>query len=90
MVSDFDLKPSGLEDLLKKNKPALKSDAAVESNNLNEEINSLTENVQFLLDRNHTVDKEIKTLKSNFESAAMGLTNQIQQINVSSLSVGFS
>ena len=73
-----------MADLLKLNQPAPKSQAVrIESVGLNEKINLLAENVQSLLDRNQTIDNEIKTVQSNVESIAKGLTNQIKQINVS-------
>ena len=73
-----------MADLLKLNQPAPKSQALrIESVGLNEKINLLAENVQSLLDRNQTIDNEIKTVQSNVESMAKGLTNQIKQINVS-------
>ena len=53
------------------------------SNDLNEKINLLSENVQSLLDRDQTIDEEIATIKSDFQTTAKGLTNQIRQINVS-------
>merc|ERR1719284_798493 len=53
----------------------------VVSNDLNEKINLLSENVQSLLDRDQTIDEEIKTVKSDFEAMAKGMSNQIQQIN---------
>ena len=75
-----------MADLLKQNQPAPKSQAVrVESVGLNERINLLAENVQSLMDRNQTIDNEIKTVQSNVEFIAKGLTNQIKQINVSSL-----
>ena len=75
---------SGLADLLKLNQPAPKSQAVrVESIGLNEKINLLAENVQSLIDRNQTIDNEIKTVQSNVDFIAKGLTNQIKQINVS-------
>ena len=55
----------------------------VESVNFNEKINLLSENVQSLLDRDQTIDEEIKTVKSDFEAMVTGLTNQVRQINVS-------
>ena len=55
----------------------------VVSNDLNEKINLLSENVQSLLDRDQTIDEEIATIKSDFQTTAKGLTNQIRQINVS-------
>ena len=55
----------------------------VESVNFNEKINLLSENVQSLLDRHQTIDEKIKTVKSDFEAMATGLTNQVRQINVS-------
>ena len=58
----------------------------VESVNLNEKINLLSENVQSLLDRDQTIDEEIATIKSDFQATAKGLTNQVRQINVSSIS----
>ena len=58
----------------------------VESVNLKKKINLLSENVQSLLDRDQTIDEEIKTVKSDFEAMAKGMSNQIQQINVSSIS----
>ena len=73
-----------MTDLLKLNQPAPKSQAVrVESVGLNEKINLLAENVQSLMDRNQTIDNEIKTVQSNVEFIAKGLTNQIKQINVS-------
>ena len=73
-----------MADLLKQNQPAPKSQAVrVESVGLNERINLLAENVQSLMDRNQTIDNEIKTVQSNVEFIAKGLTNQIKQINVS-------
>ena len=69
---------------MKLNQPAPKSHAVrVESVGLNERINLLAENVQSLMDRNQTIDNEIKTVQSNVEFIAKGLTNQIKQINVS-------
>ena len=65
--------------MFKSEKPATKSQASVGTNDLNTKINLLAENVQSLLDRNQTIDDEIKSVKSNFQS----MTNQIQQINVS-------
>ena len=59
----------------------------VVSNDLNEKINLLSENVQSLLDRDETINEEIKTVKSDFAAIAKGLTNQVLQINVSSLSL---
>ena len=56
------------------------------SNDLNEKIDLLSENVQSLLDRDETINEEIKTVKSDFEAMSKGLTNQVRQINVSSLS----
>ena len=58
----------------------------VVSNDLNEKINLLYENVQSLLDRDQTIDDEIVTIKSDFEALSQGLTTQINQINVSSFS----
>ena len=55
----------------------------VVSNDLNEKINLLSENVQSLLDRDQTIDEEIATIKSDFQATAKGLTNQVRQINVS-------
>ena len=55
------------------------------SNDLNEKIDLLSENVQSLLDRDETISDEIKTVKSDFEAMSKGLTNQIRQINVSSI-----
>ena len=73
-----------MTDLFKLNQPAPKSRAApVESVGLDEKINMLAENVQSLIDRNQTIDNEIKTVQSNVEFIAKGLTNQIKQINVS-------
>ena len=73
-----------MADLLKLNQPAPKSQAVrVESIGLNEKINLLAENVQSLIDRNQTIDNEIKTVQSNVDFIAKGLTNQIKQINVS-------
>ena len=73
-----------MADLLKLNQPAPKSQAVrVESVGLNEKINLLAENVQSLLDRNQTIDNEIRTVQSNVESIEKGLANQIKQINVS-------
>ena len=60
-------------------KPGTKSQAAsAGTNDLNAKINLLAENVQSLLDRNQTIDEEIKSVKSNVQS----MTNQIHQINV--------
>ena len=59
----------------------------VVSNDLNEKINLLSENVQSLLDRDETIHEEIKTVKSDFEAISKGLTNQVRQINVSSISL---
>ena len=56
------------------------------SNDLNEKINLLSENVQSLLDRDETMNEEIKTVKSDFAAMEKGLTNQVRQINVSSIS----
>ena len=65
----------------KTNQPALKSQAVrIESVGSNEKINLLAENVQSLLDRNQTIDNEIKIVQSNVESIAKGLTNQIKQL----------
>ena len=55
----------------------------VVSNDLNEKINLLSENVQSLLNRDQTIDEEIATIKSDFQATAKGLTNQVRQINVS-------
>ena len=66
--------------MFKMEKPATKSQAAaVGTSDINAKINLLAENVQSLLDRNQTIDEEIKSVKSNVQS----MTNQIQQINVS-------
>ena len=66
--------------MLKAEKPATKSEvASAGTNDLNAKINLLAENVQSLLDRNQTIDEEIKSVKSNVQS----MTNQIHQINVS-------
>lgn len=46
-----------------------------------EKIDLLNENVQSLLERNQTIDDEIKTVKSTAALAA----NQVHQINVSSV-----
>ena len=54
------------------------------SDDLNEKINLLSENVQSLLDRNDTINAEIETVKSDFQEAIQGLTTQMIQINVSS------
>ena len=74
------LKISGLADLLNGNQPATKSQTSIaEISDYTAKINLLAENVQSLLDRNQTIDEEIKSVKSNVQS----MTNQIQQINVS-------
>ena len=66
--------------MFKTEKPATRSQATnVETSDINAKINLLAENVQSLLDRNQTIDEEIKSVKSNVQS----MTNQIQQINVS-------
>ena len=66
--------------MFKAQKPATKSEvASAGTNDLNAKINLLAENVQSLLDRNQTIDEEIKSVKSNVQS----MTNQIHQINVS-------
>ena len=65
--------------MFKAENPATKSQASVGTNDLNTKINLLAENVQSLLDRNQTIDEEIKSVKSNVQS----MTNQIHQINVS-------
>ena len=71
----------GLADMLKTEKPVTKSEVApIETSALTGKINLLAENVQSLLDRNQTIDEEIKSVKSNVQS----MTNQIHQINVSS------
>ena len=58
----------------------LKSPAAdIKSNDIIEKINLLAENVQSLVERNQTIDDEIKMVQSNFASVAY----QIRQINVS-------
>ena len=57
----------------------------VVSNDLNEKINLLSENVQSLLNRDQTIDEEIATIKSDFQATAKGLTNQVRQINVRSV-----
>ena len=68
--------------MLNGNQPATKSEvASVGTSGLTAKINLLAENVQSLLDRNQTLDEEIKTVKSNVQS----MTNQIQQINVSTV-----
>ena len=65
--------------MFKTENPAMKSQASVATNDLNAKFNLLAENVQSLLDRNQTIDDEIKSVKSNVQS----MTTQIQQINVS-------
>ena len=66
--------------MFKSGGPATESDVASGGkNDLNAKINLLAENVQSLLDRNQTIDEEIKSVKSNVQS----MTNQIYQINVS-------
>ena len=55
----------------------------VVSNDLNEKINLLSENVQSLLDRDQTIDEEIAAIKSDFQAKAKGFTNHVRQINVS-------
>ena len=64
--------------MFKAENPATKSQASVGTNDLNTKINLLAENVQSLLDRNQTIDEDIKSVKSNVQS----MTNQIHQINV--------
>ena len=59
----------------------------VVSNDLNERINLLSENVQSLLDLDQTITEEIKTVKSDFEAMSKGFINQVRQINVSSISL---
>ena len=67
--------------MFKTEKQATKSQAGADgTGDLNAKINLLAENVQSLLDRNQTIDEEIKSVKSNVQS----MTNQILQINVSS------
>ena len=67
-------------------RPALTTKTGpVVSNDLNEKINLLSENVQSLLDRDQTIDEEIATIKSDFQATAKGLTNQVRQINVRSV-----
>ena len=66
------------------NQPAPESQAVGdESVNFNEKINLLAENLQSLMDRNQTIDNEIKKVQSNVQFVAKRLTNQIKQINVS-------
>ena len=66
--------------MLKPQQQGLKSPAAdIKSNDIIEKINLLAENVQSLVERNQTIDDEIKMVQSNFAS----VTYQIRQINVS-------
>jgi methyl-accepting chemotaxis protein len=66
--------------MFKSEKPENKSAvASAGTNDLNTKINLLAENVKSLLDRNQTIDEEIKSVKSNVQS----MINQIHQINVS-------
>ena len=66
--------------MFKTEKSATRSQAAnVGTNDITAKINLLAENVQSLLDRNHTIEEEIQSVKSNVQS----MTNQIHQINVS-------
>ena len=65
---------------MKMDQSALESKAAIfESVDLKEKINSLADSVRSLLDRNQTIDEEIKSVKSHVDS----MTYQIRQINVS-------
>ena len=69
-----------MADLLKPQQQGLKSLAAdIKPNEIVEKINLLAENVQSLVERNQTIDDEIKMVQSNFASVAY----QIRQINVS-------
>ena len=66
--------------MLKPQQQGLKSPAAdIKSNDIIEKINLLAENIQSLVERNQTIDDEIKMVQSNFASVAY----QIRQINVS-------
>ena len=74
---------SELTELLQTRQPAAKSQAAVKSFELQEKIDLLKENVEKLLNQDRNINREIKEIKSNVESVKNGLSNQIQQINVS-------
>ena len=73
-----------LTDLLQTRQPTAKSQAAaVRSIELKDKINLLGENIETLLNQDRNINREIKEVKSNVESVKKGLSNQIQQINVS-------
>ena len=70
--------------MLKTKPPAPISHAAsIESVDLTEKINLLSENVQSLLDKDDDNNKQIQTVKSDFAATVKGLSFQINLINVS-------
>lgn len=56
-----------------------------ESNDFNEKISLLEENVQSLLSEDQNINDEIRKIKLNVELVNSDLVNQLQQIDVSLL-----